>query len=212
MSLPLEAPRTVQVTQTGLTTGVGMNEPSKALGTKRGLAVVCTEATNQSWLLLQLGVSTRTCQRPYFDKCCNLTSNIHNIYHMSNFPNNNQHSPNYSLSPSNIICSYHIKMRYQCMINKWATNWNYCIYWIHKNQVVPTHNIAPLTRNEKYSIQTYNGNSLQLIRCWVKRPRSNGTSFHSTIIRCWIKRPRSNGTSFHSTIIYQKMLDQTSKV
>ena len=46
MAFPLEAPRTVQVTQTGLTTGVGMNEPSKALGTKRGLAVVCTEATN----------------------------------------------------------------------------------------------------------------------------------------------------------------------
>ena len=46
MSFPLEAPRTVQITQTGLTTGVRMNESSKALGSKRGLAVGCTEATN----------------------------------------------------------------------------------------------------------------------------------------------------------------------
>ena len=66
------------------------------------------------------------------------------------------------LSPSNIIDSYHIKVKYQCMIGKWAANWNYCIQWIHQNQVVLTHNLAPLTRNEKYSIQTYNGNSLQL--------------------------------------------------
>ena len=46
MAFPLEVQRTVQVTQTCLTAGVGMNEPSKALGTKRGLAVVCTETTN----------------------------------------------------------------------------------------------------------------------------------------------------------------------
>ena len=35
----LEDQRTVQITQTGLTTGVRMNESSKALWSKRGLAV-----------------------------------------------------------------------------------------------------------------------------------------------------------------------------
>ena len=39
MSGHLEDQRTVQITQTGLTTGVRMNESSKALGSKRGLAV-----------------------------------------------------------------------------------------------------------------------------------------------------------------------------
>ena len=99
MSLPLEAPRTVQVTQTGLTTGVGMNEPSKALGTKRGLAVVCTETTNWPWLLLKFDLSTRTLPNPIFYKFCNPTSNTHNTYHLSNLPNSNQHSPNYYFIP-----------------------------------------------------------------------------------------------------------------
>ena len=122
MTFPFEVLGTVQVTQTCLTAGVGMNEPSKALGIKRGLAVMCTKTTNWPWLLLKLDVSTRTRPNPIFDKFCNLTSNIHNTYHLSNFPNNNQHSPNYSLSPSNIIGSYHIKMKYQCMMN-----WMGCI-------------------------------------------------------------------------------------
>ena len=39
MSGHLEDQRTVQITQTGLTTGVRMNESSKALWSKRGLAV-----------------------------------------------------------------------------------------------------------------------------------------------------------------------------
>ena len=42
----LEDKRTVQITQLGLTAEVRMNESSKALGSKRGLAVVCTETTN----------------------------------------------------------------------------------------------------------------------------------------------------------------------
>ena len=46
VAFPFEVPGTVQVTQTCLTAGVGMNEPSKALGIKKGLAMMCTKTSN----------------------------------------------------------------------------------------------------------------------------------------------------------------------
>ena len=42
----LEDKRTVQITQLGLTAGVRMNESSKALSSKRGLAVGAPELLN----------------------------------------------------------------------------------------------------------------------------------------------------------------------
>ena len=70
-----------------------------------------------SWMCLQGPIKD-----PILIKSCNVISNSQSIYHMSNFPNNDQHSPNYSLSPSKMIRPYHIKKRYQCMINRWAAN------------------------------------------------------------------------------------------
>ena len=93
-----------------------MNEPSKALGIKRGLAVVCTETTNWPWLLLRLDVSTRTRPNHICDKFCNPTSNIHNIYHVSNFPNNNQRSPNYIFIPIQYYRFLPYIMKYQYMM------------------------------------------------------------------------------------------------
>ena len=127
MTFPFEVPGTVQVTQTCLTAGVGMNEPSKALGTKRGLAMVCTKASKWPWLPLNIDLSTRTLSNPiFFVKkdpfkpyffCKNPTSistilTVCPIFQtVSNIPQTT------ILFPSNIISSHHIKMRYQCKIN-----------------------------------------------------------------------------------------------
>ena len=90
---------------------------SKALGIKKGLAMMCTKTSNCLWLPPNFDSSTRTLSNPIFYKFCNHTSNIHNTYHLSNFPNYNQYSPNYYLFPSNIIGSYHITMKHQGMMN-----------------------------------------------------------------------------------------------
>ena len=122
MTFPFEVLGTVQVTQTCLTAGVGMNEPSKALGIKRGLAVMCTKTTNWPWLLLKLDVSTRTRPNPILinsviSQAISTILTICPIFQtVINIPQTT------ILSPSNIIGSYHIKMKYQCMMN-----WMGCI-------------------------------------------------------------------------------------
>ena len=57
------------------------------------------EATNWSQSPLQLNMLSSTYQGPYLVKSCNIISSSHSIYHMSNFPNNDQHSPNLQFIP-----------------------------------------------------------------------------------------------------------------
>ena len=64
VAFPFEVPGTVQVTQTCLTAGVGMNEPSKALRIKKGLAMMCTKTSNCLCLLPNIDLSTRTLSNP----------------------------------------------------------------------------------------------------------------------------------------------------
>ena len=122
MAFPFEVPGTVQVTQNCLTAGVGMNGPSKALGIKKGLAMMCTKTSNCLWLPPNFDLSTRTLPNPILinsviPQAISTILTICPIFQtVINIPQTT------ILFPSNIIGSYHIKMKHQCMMN-----WMGCI-------------------------------------------------------------------------------------
>ena len=97
------------------------------------------------------------------DKFCNPTSNIHNIYHVSKFPNNIQTTPKLHFYSHPILQALTIYNEVP-VYNKLNGLKTGTIVFIGSSKTRPyyTYNHAPLTRNEKYSIQTYDGNRLQL--------------------------------------------------
>ena len=90
---------------------------SKALGIKKGLAMMCTKTSNCLWLPPNFDSSTRTLSNPIFinsviPQAISTILTICPIFQtVINIPQTT------ILFPSNIIGSYHITMKHQCMMN-----------------------------------------------------------------------------------------------